>query len=532
MSRTDFLDFLNKNLISAITVKHYLGELDKFENGGNYHSYLPGGFDSIYSVKTAKDLDIIYAQIVKVTSIGAYVRSGLNHYKKFIESINKSTNLNEKREAKHVFPRFMATPGAFRYLHYFPFNPIETFKGFWCSSTPNLKILSKYISPIKAILSNNVNGKNIPNWNTCLADFISNTEVWFVTKEEFTQPCSVSILGINKLGQIPAFNRFSGRIQDITIPQYIERTVQPSRNQNEDLWMKRHELNSLRNGMRDASVRIPMLEDKLEQCKKCLSSNSKNEYQDLLEQLRYEVTNVLNLEYWMDRLFNKNNAKNEHREDRTEIQCNYDNIECLDLLKLSAELTRIKKIINKLEKQIYQLERQVEYESEQRSRAEMWPMGTEDDDHEECEKRLRRIENEIRDKKEIIDPLGCYCPDTGTILIWVDRIYEYGKYCQVIFQKVLLHEFIHAILDLQPRDKNGGLIGNRIYKLPGNNWESDWTEETLDNALVLRCYKNSIDYEIIRCFIKHQPADYALALKVTDKELKEDLKLLISEKIR
>lgn len=150
----------------------------------------------------------------------------------------------------------------------------------------------------------------------------------------------------------------------------------------------------------------------------------------------------------------------------------------------------------------------------------------------EWRKRMEKEEDEIRKKPEIIDPLGCYVPKTGTILIWVDKISTYGDKSQLIFQKVLLHEFIHAVLDLQQRDKKGNMIDSR-YVISHNDWHY-WTEETLDNALVLRAYKGTKEYQFVEDFIKTQPSDYALAAdtnKITDQFLKDNLKVLISNKI-
>lgn len=109
--------------------------------------------------------------------------------------------------------------------------------------------------------------------------------------------------------------------------------------------------------------------------------------------------------------------------------------------------------------------------------------------------------------------LGCYLPDSGTVLLWIDRISETanrnGMSPELLFQKVLLHELIHAVLDCNKRDDT-----LNVYSPDGN---IHGIEETLDNILVLKCYSENSGlpiYNSIKKFISTQPSNYALAAKV------------------
>lgn len=109
--------------------------------------------------------------------------------------------------------------------------------------------------------------------------------------------------------------------------------------------------------------------------------------------------------------------------------------------------------------------------------------------------------------------LGCYIPYSGTVLLWIDRISEAAKRnnmdTELLFQKVLLHELIHAVLDCNVRDEKLD-----VYR-PDDNVHG--IEETLDNFLVLKCYEESIAtsfFGTIENFISNQPSNYALARDV------------------
>lgn len=96
------------------------------------------------------------------------------------------------------------------------------------------------------------------------------------------------------------------------------------------------------------------------------------------------------------------------------------------------------------------------------------------------------------------DLLGCYLPGRNIILLWVDKIKKYGDLKELIFQKVLLHECIHALLDISRRAC------------------SDYREEeTVDNVWVLNAYsqcgQSSVINEVID-FISSQPEEYRHSL--------------------
>lgn len=110
------------------------------------------------------------------------------------------------------------------------------------------------------------------------------------------------------------------------------------------------------------------------------------------------------------------------------------------------------------------------------------------------------------------DALGMYLHKTGSILLWVDKIYEH-RIAPILFQKVLLHELIHAMFDVE--DKNPKSL--KRVKIP--------EEETFDNLLVLYTYAiskpNSKEFEMVRDFIKRQPAIYSAAVTRFDKAIND-----------
>lgn len=87
--------------------------------------------------------------------------------------------------------------------------------------------------------------------------------------------------------------------------------------------------------------------------------------------------------------------------------------------------------------------------------------------------------------KTIMDYLGCYCPDKGCIFIWIDKVFsisERDNYnFENLFDIVLLHEYIHALLDVRPRkaNYNQNIITKCLY------------EESIDNALLLHAMNES-----------------------------------------
>lgn len=135
-------------------------------------------------------------------------------------------------------------------------------------------------------------------------------------------------------------------------------------------------------------------------------------------------------------------------------------------------------------------------------------------------KNKNKNENENEDVNDLIriknSLLGCYIQDSGTVFLWIDRISlaanKNNMDTELLFQKVLLHELIHAILDCCKRDDKLNVC------CPDDNVNG--LEETLDNILVLKCYKeicNQSFFNSINKFISTQPSNYALASKVFEK---------------
>ena len=97
----------------------------------------------------------------------------------------------------------------------------------------------------------------------------------------------------------------------------------------------------------------------------------------------------------------------------------------------------------------------------------------------------KEMEDDYYNGKTIMDYLGCYCPDKGCIFIWIDKIFdkcEKENYdFENLFDIVLLHEYIHALLDVRPRKAN--------YKQ--NIRTKCLYEESIDNALLLHAMNNS-----------------------------------------
>ena len=97
----------------------------------------------------------------------------------------------------------------------------------------------------------------------------------------------------------------------------------------------------------------------------------------------------------------------------------------------------------------------------------------------------KEMEDDYSNGKTIMDYLGCYCPDKGCIFIWIDKIFdkcEKENYdFENLFDIVLLHEYIHALLDVRPRKANykQNIITKCLY------------EESIDNALLLHAMNNS-----------------------------------------
>lgn len=121
----------------------------------------------------------------------------------------------------------------------------------------------------------------------------------------------------------------------------------------------------------------------------------------------------------------------------------------------------------------------------------------------------------------MVDKLGIYIPKYGCILIYVDKISKL-KNPELIFQKVLLHELIHALLDVNIRIINNNQqsigIGNKEPIILPNNKQIDCNdhEEELTNSLTLFTYafQDTPSYILgeIREFIYNQPYPYNCAI--------------------
>lgn len=123
------------------------------------------------------------------------------------------------------------------------------------------------------------------------------------------------------------------------------------------------------------------------------------------------------------------------------------------------------------------------------------------------------------DREHHRDLLGCYLPGKNTILLWVDKISAYGDIKELVFQKVLLHECIHALLDVKRKS-------SQDYR----------EEETIDNTWVLQAYSNcgqpAVVNEVID-FIACQPQEYREALSLYPWMQAEKLRLnIIKDKTR
>lgn len=134
----------------------------------------------------------------------------------------------------------------------------------------------------------------------------------------------------------------------------------------------------------------------------------------------------------------------------------------------------------------------------------------------EIEEKLRKLYKGLwgNNERKLTDWMGCYIPQTGTILIKIDRVDRaadlFGCPPDRLFEKVLLHEFIHAALDLCPRDAAG-----KISYPDGRKWQKDgFNEESIDNAIVLKLYKGTPGYWDVKGFIEMQPYYYRRAVEL------------------
>lgn len=134
--------------------------------------------------------------------------------------------------------------------------------------------------------------------------------------------------------------------------------------------------------------------------------------------------------------------------------------------------------------------------------------------------------------------LGVYLHDTGTIVLWIDRIFnEGGFHPEILFQKVLLHEIIHGLLDISPRyiHKEKGKYEIRRFDSSYNSG----LEECYDNTLVLYVYHHTNGdrfFPYVYEFINNQPHPYCDAIAKFDKNtvvpFKQDLTAHLVSKLR
>jgi hypothetical protein len=145
------------------------------------------------------------------------------------------------------------------------------------------------------------------------------------------------------------------------------------------------------------------------------------------------------------------------------------------------------------------------------------------------------------------------CPPHGCIIfIWIDRIKECAESImkrdysnspneklavKLLFQMVLIHEFFHAIFDLQWDGKNYESTRGHHCRPQYKSEYSNINEETIDNTFVLmlyRMYASNPSFEFIYNFIKDQPKFYNEATKLFTRSgwLKDELRKLLSYKLR
>lgn len=152
-----------------------------------------------------------------------------------------------------------------------------------------------------------------------------------------------------------------------------------------------------------------------------------------------------------------------------------------------------------------------------------------------------QITQNNEDSYEVVCPpeprdnlLGVYLPQTGSIMLWIDRIVQKDR-PELIFQKVLLHEMIHAFLDIYPRVYFK--YYNRMCSILTAIGKKDTTEseETIDNILVLDCYSHCGKeyYDFVKEFISNQPDEYKAAIDMYEpkKEVYSIIKAHLNDKV-
>lgn len=134
------------------------------------------------------------------------------------------------------------------------------------------------------------------------------------------------------------------------------------------------------------------------------------------------------------------------------------------------------------------------------------------------------------------DELAFYSPRNGCLVFYIDRILELciNKSYNIdelikLYSKILLHELIHSCLDLYAR-KNGEISHYNGYWV---STDGRFTEESIDNALVLKCFEGTSLFFTAKEFIKNQPSYYrrGISLYEHSQELKELIETLIKHKL-
>lgn len=132
-------------------------------------------------------------------------------------------------------------------------------------------------------------------------------------------------------------------------------------------------------------------------------------------------------------------------------------------------------------------------------------------------------DTEVIDEGKIIDLLGAYYPnkkaDNPYIELFMTPILEStggnDEHFKWLFTKVLIHELLHAALDLNNCELSRNLNDRVLYSTEFGKWR----EESMANALTLRIIKEYGDkafYDYAKAFMLAQPQEYALGVRMED----------------
>lgn len=135
------------------------------------------------------------------------------------------------------------------------------------------------------------------------------------------------------------------------------------------------------------------------------------------------------------------------------------------------------------------------------------------------------------------DYLAFYSSGNGIIVLVIDRIEDLCKkkgYDEdtklLLYNKILLHEVIHSCLDLYRRH-HGKIISHYSYWISP---DGKYTEESIDNAIVLKCFEGKPEFDLIKSFIEDQPPYYNRGIELLNSPeslLEKMLDNLISHKL-